>query len=145
MDGSSRAAWWLRQDVPTYASCIEQPGMKLFVLAAHEGTSVSFADTTNAFQQLPPPLKNCYVAVDEAYRDWYKAQYGVTLDINSHVLPLKKALQGHPEAGASFERLINSGNDTPSSIKRNPPCTNLHICQWTLRGWSQPLLLPPHT
>ena len=99
VDGSSRAAPWLCQDVTTYASCIEQPGMKLFfALAAREGMSVTFADTTNAFQQSPPPIKDCYVAVDEAYHDWYKARYGVTLDVNSHVLPLEKALQGHPEA-----------------------------------------------
>ena len=83
--------------------------MKLFfALAAREGMSVTFADTTNAFQQLPPPLKSCYVvAVDEAYCDWYKERHGVTLDTDSHVLPFKKALQGHLEAGASFERLIN--------------------------------------
>ena len=83
--------------------------MKLFfALAAREGMTVTFADTTNAFQQSPPPLKPCYVAVDEAYRDWYLKRHGETLDTNLHVLPLERALQGHPEAGASFERLINN-------------------------------------
>lgn len=68
VDGSPRAAPWLQQDVPTYALCIKQPGMKLFfALAVSNIMSVTFADTTYAFQQSPPPLKACYVAVDEVY------------------------------------------------------------------------------
>ena len=48
VDGSPRAAPRLREDVPAYASCIDQPGMKLFfALAVREGMSVTFADTTN--------------------------------------------------------------------------------------------------
>ena len=133
VDGSPRAAPWLRQDVSTYASCIEQPGMKLFfALAAREGMSVTFADTTNAFQQSPPPIKDCYVAVDEAYRDWYKARHGVTLDVNSHVLPLEKALQGHPEAGASFERLINGFLVRTLGFKSTTHERNLY--RGTIRG-----------
>jgi hypothetical protein len=31
IDGSKRAApWWLRDNAPTYASCVKQPAMKLF-------------------------------------------------------------------------------------------------------------------
>lgn len=103
MDGSPSGAPWLKQDVPTYASCIEQHGMKLFfALAAREGLLVvTFGDTTSAFQQSPPPTKSCYVVVDEAYCAWYKARHGVTLDVNVHVLPLERITR--PPRSSQFQ------------------------------------------
>ena len=83
--------------------------MKLFfALAAQHGIHVGFSDTTNAFQQLPPPVKPCFIAVDDAYCAWYEKRFGIKLDPQKHVFPLQCALQGHPEAGASFERLITA-------------------------------------
>ena len=75
----------------------------VFALAALHGMFINFGDTANAFQQSPPPEKLCYIAVDEAYHC-----YGECLIVGEHVLPLCQSLQGHPEAGASFEKLINS-------------------------------------
>ena len=57
---------------------------------------------------LLPPEKLCYIAVDEAYCEWYYCRHGEHLVVGEHVLPLHCSLQGHPEAGASFEKLINS-------------------------------------
>ena len=46
IDSSKRAAPWLREFAKTYASCIEQPCMRLFfALAAAKGLTVSIADT----------------------------------------------------------------------------------------------------
>ena len=78
-----------------------------FALAALHDMFIVFGDTTNAFQQSPPPEKQCYIAVNEAYCDWYYRRYGERLVVGEHVLPLGRSLQGHPEAGASFEKLIN--------------------------------------
>jgi hypothetical protein len=107
IDGSKRSAPWLRQFAKTYASCIEQPCMRLFfAVAAANGLTVTIADTTNAFQQSPPPTHKCYLAIDDAYRSWHKKRYDIDVDPRTHVVPVEKALQGHPEAGALWEKMI---------------------------------------
>ena len=73
IDGSKRSAPWLLDFAQTYASCVEQPCMRLFfALSAALGLVVTVADTTNAFQQSPPPSEKCYLAVDDAYRSWHR-------------------------------------------------------------------------
>jgi len=68
MDGSKRAAPWLRVAVKTYASCVGQASMKLFfAISAVTNKVVTIADTTNAYQQSPPPTKPCFLEIDEAY------------------------------------------------------------------------------
>jgi len=44
--------------------------------------------------------------IDDAYRSWYKKHFNVDIDPITHVVPLNKALQGHLEAGALWERMI---------------------------------------
>jgi hypothetical protein len=100
IDGSCCAAPWLHQFAQTYASCIEQLCMRLFfVLAALHGLTITFADTTNAFQQSPPPTRKCYLQIDDSYASWYFKCFGTHLDRSAYVIPVKRALQGHPEAG----------------------------------------------
>jgi hypothetical protein len=107
LDGSKRAAPHLRQFAQTYASCIEQPCMRMFfAIAAAKGMIVTSADTTNAYQQSPPPTQQCYMMIDDAFRSWYQKRYGVDVDPKTHVVPLERAMQGHPEAGALWERMI---------------------------------------
>jgi len=68
MDGSKRAAPWLREAVKTYASCVDQSSMKMFfAIAAIWNKIITIADTTNAFQQSLPPTKPCYLEIDDAY------------------------------------------------------------------------------
>ena len=106
-DGSKRSAPWLRDFAQTYASCIEQPCMRLFfALSAALGLVVTTADTTNAFQQSPAPSVPCYLEIDDAYASWHLKHFGTAIDRRTHVIPLLKALQGHPEAGALWERMI---------------------------------------
>jgi len=64
------------------------------------------ADTTNAYQQSPPPTKPCFLEIDNAYRSWYKKKFGKDIDPDKYVIPLGRALQGHPEAGALWEGMI---------------------------------------
>jgi hypothetical protein len=107
-DGSRRAAPTLRTLANTYSSCIEQPCMRLFfALASARGYYIRSADCTNAYMQAPAPSSQTYLTIDEAYSDWYEARFGKKLD-PSLVLPIQKALQGHPEAGALWERHIVS-------------------------------------
>jgi hypothetical protein len=77
-----------------------------FAVAAATGFVVTIADTANAFQQSPPPSQQCYLEVDDAYRSWYRKRFGADVDPRTHVIPVHKALQGHPEAGALWERMI---------------------------------------
>jgi hypothetical protein len=105
LDGSKRSAPWLRQFAQTYASCIEQPCMRLFfAIAAAKGLTITVADTANAYQQSPPPTTKCYLLIDDAYRSWHKKRYGTDVNPKTHVIPLNRALQGHPEAGALWRK-----------------------------------------
>jgi hypothetical protein len=109
LDGSKSSAPWLRDVAQTYASCIEQPCMRLFfALSAIHGCTVTIADTKNAFQQSPPPTEDCFLQIDEAIHSWYLKRFGISLNARTHVIPVKKALQGHPEAGYLWETMIDS-------------------------------------
>jgi hypothetical protein len=44
--------------------------------------------------------------IDDAYRSWYKKRFGKDEDPRTHVIPVNKALQGHPEAGVLWETMI---------------------------------------
>jgi len=44
--------------------------------------------------------------IDDSYRSWYKKCFNINIDPVTHAVPLNKALQGHPEAGALWERMI---------------------------------------
>jgi hypothetical protein len=107
-DGSKRAAPEFRF-AQMYASCIDQPCMRLFfALSAAMGFVVKGADctNTNAYANSPSPTQPTFVWIDDAYADWYRARHGKDVD-RSLVLPVLKALQGHPEAGALWEKHIN--------------------------------------
>ncbi len=108
VDGSKRGAPWLRHFADTYSSCIEMPCMRMFLaLSAAQGYVLTVADTSNAFQQAPPPPIPCYLRIDEPYRDWYRDRFGEDIDPDKYVIPILKNLQGLSNAGASWERMIN--------------------------------------
>jgi len=81
--------------------------MKLFfALAAIHNKIVIISDTMNAYQQSPPPTKPCFLEIDEAYRLWYLKKFGEDINPDKYVIPLGHALQGHPKAGALWEKMI---------------------------------------
>ena len=45
--------------------------------------------------------------IDNQYYEWYLFRFGIKLD-KSRVLPVLRALQGHPESGKLWERHINN-------------------------------------
>ena len=106
-DGSNRAAPGLRAAAQTYASCVEQPCMRLFfALSSALGLTVLKTDANNAYANSPAPQVPTFVRIDDAYAEWYYTKHGIHLD-RSLVLPVLHALQGHPESGALWERHIN--------------------------------------
>jgi hypothetical protein len=81
--------------------------MQLFLgISAVEGMLIIYGDTTNSYHQSPPPTKQCYVTVDNAYRSWHKKRHGTNVDPKDRVVPLGRALQGHLEAGVLWETMI---------------------------------------
>ena len=112
-DGSPRAAPLLHGIASTYSSCVEQPIQRLFVgLSAHLGYRIYGADAQDAYAHSPPPEKPTYVAIDDAYAEWYENRFNKKLD-RSFVLPVLHALQGHPESGKLWEQHINSVLTSP--------------------------------
>jgi hypothetical protein len=106
-DGSKRAAPELHRLSSTYSSCIEHPCMRLFMaLSASLNMQILAADARDAYAHSSAPSVPTYVVIDDAYAEWYFERNGIQLD-RSMVLPVRHALQGHPEAGALWETHIN--------------------------------------
>jgi hypothetical protein len=78
----------------------------LFAVSAAKNFVIMTADTTNAYQQSPLPSQQCYLMIDDAYNSWYRKHYSINVDPKTHVIPLERALQGHPKAGALWEKMI---------------------------------------
>jgi hypothetical protein len=108
-DGSKRAAPRLHAVASTYSSCVEQPIQRLFfALSAQEDFQVYGGDAVDAYAHSPPPPHDTYVAVDEAYVEWFQLRFPDKPIDRNMVLPVQHALQGHPESGGLWERHINS-------------------------------------
>ena len=108
VDGSKRSAPWLRNLVQTYSSCVEIPCVRLFIAeCVNRGYYICFGDVNNAFQQAPPPDYKGYLEIDDAVFEWYQHRFGETLDRRTQVIPMYKNLQGQPDAGVLWERMIN--------------------------------------
>jgi hypothetical protein len=91
----------------TYASCVEQPGARIFwSLSALHGMTVLGADAGNAFAEAPPPVQPFYMAIDDQFRNWWTESLGNDPIPQGHVLPVKHAMQGHPEAPRLWEKHI---------------------------------------
>jgi hypothetical protein len=141
IDGSQRAVPWLREDAPTYASCIEQPAMKLFFgLCALYCLIVTIGDSDNAYQQSPPPSKPCHMAIDAAYRSWFRKLYAHDIDPTKYAIPVTGAIQGHPEAGRLWQDFIVSFYLALKNIARYLRAT----ADWGILYWrpSPPAVLP---
>ena len=112
-DGSPRAAPMLHGIASTYSSCVEQPIQRLFfALSAHLGYPIYGGDAQDAYAHSPPPERPTFVAINDAYAEWYESRYGKKID-RSMVLPVLHALQGHPSSGKLWEDHINSVLESP--------------------------------
>jgi hypothetical protein len=74
-----------------------------FALADSLCYTCTVADTANAFQQSPPPTVPCFHEIDNGYASWYLKKFGRPIDRHKHVIPIGRAIQGHPEAGNLWE------------------------------------------
>jgi deoxyuridine 5'-triphosphate nucleotidohydrolase len=91
----------------TYAASLDQSGSRVFwAAAALKNMIVIGADASNAFAEAPPPKAPLYVTIDKPFREWW-ASKGRDPIPPGHVLPVYKALQGHPESPRLWAKLID--------------------------------------
>jgi len=69
-------------------------------------------DAKDAFAHSPGPEMNTFLAIDDAYAEWYEKKFQRPID-RKKVLPIKRALQGHPESGRLWEYHINAILESP--------------------------------
>lgn len=92
----------------TYAGSLEQCGNRIFWAAAALKNMVVYgADASNAFAEAPPPKAPLYVTVDQQYREWWASKSRKPIP-KGYVLPVRRALQGHPESSRLWSQLIDS-------------------------------------
>jgi hypothetical protein len=93
----------------TYAGSLDQTGSRIFGAATAINNFITIgADASNTFAEAPPPKEPLYVTIDQQYRDWYMERYPDKPPIPKHyVLPVKGALQGHPESPRLWAQLID--------------------------------------
>jgi hypothetical protein len=91
----------------TWSSCVEQPIQRIFLaLCASQGLTIYGGDVTDAYAHSPSPEVPTYLSIDDAYADWYEKKFKKTLN-RRWVLPIQHSLQGHPESGKMWMRMID--------------------------------------
>ena len=82
----------------TFAKMLDHVGSRIFWgTVAAKNLIVRGADASNAFAEANAPDIPLYVRIDNQYREWYLKRFNKTIPPN-YVLPVQKALQGHPES-----------------------------------------------
>ena len=106
-NGSKFAAPLLHAIVSTWSSCVELPKQRLFIaLAVQKGLSMYGGDASDAYVHALALEMMTHLTIDDAYFEWYKEKTGKTLN-RQHVIPVLNSLQGHPESGKMWMKLID--------------------------------------
>jgi hypothetical protein len=93
----------------TYAACVEHPAQRLFwAITASESLITLGCDVANAFAEAPPPTVPFYMEVDQQFRDWWVNCMGRPPIPKGYVIPIQRALQGHPESPRLWHRHIHN-------------------------------------
>ena len=93
----------------TFAKSLDHVGARIFwATAAAKNMIVQGADASNAFAEAQAPKIPLYVRVNEPYREWWTEKLGRKPIPRGYVLPVHRALQGHPEAPRAWAMLIDS-------------------------------------
>ncbi len=91
----------------TYANCVDQTSCRIFyALSAAENLLIYGSDVVNAFAEAPPPKQGFFICPDKAFTDWWASKNRPPIP-HSHVIPVKTAMQGHPELPQLWERHID--------------------------------------
>ena len=105
-DGSSRGNV-VRVLDHTYAGTPDHIGQRIFFAAcAAENLVIYGSDASNAFAEASPPRQGINLHTDRSFREWWVWKGRPPLP-DGYVVPLKSAMQGHPEAPRLWERHID--------------------------------------
>ena len=106
-NGSKYAAPQLHAMANTWSSCVMLPVQQLFLgLAAANGLKIYGSNVKGAHAHSDKPIVATYLAIDDACFKWYFKKHG--REINQRwVLPVQHLLQGHPESGKMWMKLID--------------------------------------
>ena len=81
----------------TYAACVEQPIHCLtWAISAALNLYCKGYDVGNAFAEAPAPVNPFFMYPDAQYREWWTGLGNDPIP-DGYVIPIQKALQGHPE------------------------------------------------
>ena len=72
-------------------------------ICADLGLTVFGGDATDAYTRYPAP-NNTYLAVDDAYAEWYKDKHAIEIS-KIYVLPMYHALQGQPKSEKNMDEI----------------------------------------
>lgn len=104
-DGSTRSGQ-VRVLDHTYANGLDQTGSRIFyAAAAAENLVIYGADVS--FGEASPPKQGFFISPDKAYRDWWTNHLGNPPIPDGHVIPVLRAMQGHPESPRLWEKHID--------------------------------------
>eukprot|EP01082_Thalassiosira_pseudonana_P000781 g1142.t1 g1142 contig10:1468593-1470029(+) len=93
----------------TYANCVEQTGARIFYAAsAVENLMIFGSDVSNAFSIAPSPKQGCYIRPDQAFHDLWTIHKRRPPIPPSYIIPVERAMQGHPECPRLWEKHIDS-------------------------------------
>ena len=107
-NGSKNAAPELHAVASTWSLCCEQPVQRLDLgLCAHYNFKIFEADLTDAYAHAPKATTPTYLKIDDTYASWYRDRFGKEID-KRKVLPVEHSLQGHPESGSQWMKMIDN-------------------------------------
>ena len=109
----------------TYAKSLDHVGSRVFwAAAAAKNFIVRGADASNAFAEAEAPKIPLYVRLNDQYREWWVEKMKRKPIPTNFVLPVHKALQGHPEAPRAWATLIDTILQTKLNLKptTHEPC-----------------------
>ena len=75
-------------------------------MSALHNYTILGADATNAYAEAPAPKAQLFVKIDKPYCEWYFNNFNKIIPPN-YVLPVKHALQGHPESARLWSTYIH--------------------------------------
>ena len=86
-------------------------------IAASVSLKVFGGDAKDAFAHSPGPEMDMHLAMDNAHAEWHEQTFSKKINQN-HVLPIKRALQGHPKSGRLWKMHINAVLQLPELNSR---------------------------
>jgi hypothetical protein len=62
------------------------------------------ADVSNAFAKAPPPKQHFFFQIDWVFNKWWNNHFKQPAIPPGHIIPVLKAMQGHPESPRLWEK-----------------------------------------